>query len=63
MINNSGIINNGNNNVNIIRGNILENLNKNAVQGQTNVESGVQEEIDKAKSERQSYLDSLSGVN
>ena len=52
-----------NNNVNIIRGNILENLNKNAVQGQTNVESGVQEEIDKAKSERQSYLDSLSGVN
>lgn len=52
-----------NNNVTTIRGNIVENLNKNAVQGQTNVESGVQEEIDKARSERQSYLDSLSGVN
>lgn len=52
-----------NDNGSSIRGNIVENLNKNAVQGQTNVESGVQEEINKSKAERQSYLDSLNGVN
>lgn len=44
-----------------VRNNIVNSLNTNAAQGQANVESGVQEEINKAKTERQSYLDSLVG--
>lgn len=44
-----------------VRNNIVSSLNANSAQGQTNVESGVQEEINKAKTERQSYLDSLAG--
>lgn len=49
-----------NSNVNTIRGNIVNNLNAYSEQGQTNVESKVQEEINKARTERQSYLDALN---
>lgn len=50
-----------NSNVNTIRGNIVNNLNTYSAQGQTNVESKVQEEINKSRTERQSYLDALNG--
>lgn len=50
-----------NSNVNTIRGNIVNNLNTYSTQGQANVESKVQEEINKARTERQSYLDALNG--
>lgn len=50
-----------NNTSSSIRGNISNSLNTYATEGQTNVESGVQEEITKAKEERQTYLESLSG--
>ncbi len=43
-----------------IRGNIVNNLNTYSAQGQTNVESKVQEEINKSRAERQSYLDALN---
>ena len=49
-----------NSNVNTIRGNIVNNLNAYSSQGQTNVESKVQEEINKARTERQTYLDALN---
>lgn len=49
-----------NSNVNTIRGNIVNNLNTYSSQGQTNVESKVQEEINKARTERQTYLDALN---
>ena len=44
-----------------VRTDIVNSLNKNAEKGQTNVENGVQEEINKAKQERQNYLQSLGG--
>ena len=44
-----------------IRGNITNTLNMYAAEGQSNIESGVQEEITKAKEERQSYLEALGG--
>lgn len=44
-----------------IRGNIVNTLNTYAEEGQSSVESGVQEEINKAKEERQAYLDALGG--
>lgn len=44
-----------------IRGNIANTLNGYAAEGQTNIETGVQEEITKAKEERQSYLEALGG--
>lgn len=44
-----------------IRGNIVNVLNSHAEDSQSNIESKVQEEITKAKQERQSYLDALRG--
>lgn len=44
-----------------VRGNISNTLNTYAAEGQSNVESGVQEEITRAKEERQSYLEALGG--
>lgn len=44
-----------------VRGNIANTLNTYAAEGQSNVESGVQEEITRAKEERQSYLEALGG--
>ena len=44
-----------------VRGNIVNNLNTYAAEGQSNVEAGVQEEITKAKEERQAYLEALGG--
>lgn len=49
-----------NSNANTIRGNIVNNLNAYSSQGQNNVESKVQEEINKARTERQTYLDALN---
>ena len=48
-----------NSNASAIRGNIVSNLNANAEKGQDNVSTKVQEEINKAKEERQAYLESL----
>lgn len=42
-----------------VRGNIINTLNGYAEDGQENVETGVQEEITKAKEERQTYLEAL----
>lgn len=50
-----------NNNSGVIRGNIVNSINAHAAEGQANVESGVQEEITKAREQRQSYLDALGG--
>lgn len=50
-----------NNTVNSIRPNITNYLNTYAAEGKTNIESGVQEEIERARTERQSYLDALAG--
>lgn len=50
-----------NNTASSIRGNITNTLNIYAAEGQSNVESGVQEEITRAKEERQSYLEALGG--
>lgn len=50
-----------NNNSGVIRGNIVNSINANAAEGKANVESGVQEEITRAREQRQSYLDSLGG--
>ncbi len=50
-----------NNNSGVIRGNIVNSINANSAEGKQNVESGVQEEITKAREQRQSYLDSLGG--
>lgn len=44
-----------------VRGNIVNSLNTYAEDGQDNVQTGVQEEINKAKEERQSYLEALGG--
>lgn len=44
-----------------IRGNIVNVLNDYAEDAQTNIETKVQEEITKAKEERQSYLEALGG--
>jgi len=44
-----------------VRGNIVNTLNTYAEEGQPNVESGVQEEITKAKEEREAYLEALAG--
>lgn len=50
-----------NNNSGVIRGNIVNSINAHATEGQANVESGVQDEITKAREQRQSYLESLGG--
>lgn len=50
-----------NNNSGVIRGNIVNSINAHAAEGQANVESGVQDEITKAREQRQSYLESLGG--
>jgi len=44
-----------------VRGNIVNSLNTYAAEGQSNVQSGVQEEITKAKEEREDYLEALGG--
>lgn len=44
-----------------VRGNIVESLNTYAAEGQSNVQSGVQEEITRAKEEREEYLEALGG--
>lgn len=44
-----------------IRGNIVNSLNTFAAEGQSNVQTGVQEEITKAKEEREEYLEALAG--
>ncbi len=45
----------------VIRGNIVNSINAHAAEGQANVESGVQDEITKAREQRQSYLEALGG--
>lgn len=45
----------------VIRGNIVNSINANAAEGKQNIESGVQQEITKAREQRQSYLDALGG--
>lgn len=50
-----------NNTASSVRGNIVNTLNSYAAEGQSNIESGVQEEITRAKEERQSYLEALGG--
>lgn len=50
-----------NSNASSIRGNIVNSLNAYAEEAQSNIESKVQEEITRAKEERQSYLESLGG--
>ena len=44
-----------------VRGNIVNSLNTFASEGQSNVQTGVQEEITKAKEEREEYLEALAG--
>lgn len=48
-------------NAGTVRGNIVNSLNAYADDRQSNIESGVQEEINKAKEERQAYLEALGG--
>lgn len=50
-----------NNTASSVRGNIVNSLNTYSQEAQANIESRVQEEITKAKEERQSYLESLGG--
>lgn len=50
-----------NNTASSVRGNIVNSLNTYAAEGQSNVQSGVQEEITRAKEEREEYLETLGG--
>ncbi len=50
-----------NSTINSIRPNITDVLNTYSVEGKTNVESKMQEEANKARTERQSYLEALGG--
>ena len=50
-----------NNTASSVRGNIVNSLNTYAAEGQSNVQSGVQEEITRAKEEREEYLEALGG--
>ena len=44
-----------------VRGNIINILNSYSEDGNTNVQSGVENEVERAQEQRQSYLDSLAG--